>query len=284
MGRRLLNLTGVTACAALFTMAGCGDDDDQSDSGGGSAPKAFEISASGSGKNTKLTAPGSVPAGLTRITLRNSAKQPFAAQFVKVDGGQSLEQVAKAGEAWGDKAKPLPSWMTFAGGAPRALPGQESTATQVLTPGKYIAFDIETDAGTPFEVEQGDGTKGSLPAAPGGRVTASEYKFEASNLKSGKQRLLFENVGKEPHFMVAAPIKAGKTIADVRQFAKTEKGEDPIDEKGVVDTPVFDGGGRQVVTLNLEKTGKYALLCFVPDRKGGPPHVAKGMVSEAIVR
>lgn len=284
MARRLLNLTRLTACAAVLTMAGCGDDDDNGDSGGGSAPKALEISASGGGKNTKLTAPASVPEGLTRITLRNSATQPIAAQFVRVSGGQSLDQVAKAGEAWGEKAKPLPSWMRFVGGAPRAAPGQRSTATQVLTPGRYIAFDIESDSGVPFEVKRGDGATGTLPDATGGTVTASEYKFEASNLKTGTQPVLFENVGKEPHFMVAAPIKAGKSLADVRRFAKTEKGEDPIDEKGVVDTPVFDGGGRQVVTLNLKKKGDYALLCFVPDRKGGPPHVAKGMVSEATVR
>lgn len=84
--------------------------------------------------------------------------------------------------------------------------------------------------------------------------------------------------------MVAAPIKQGKTIADVRKFIKTEKGEEPIDEKGTVDTPVLEGGGSQVAQLNLKKKGKYALLCFVPDRKGGPPHVAKGMISEATVR
>ena len=37
-----------------------------------------------------------------------------------------------------------------------------------------------------------------------------------------------------------------------------------------------------MVNLDLKK-GKYALVCFIPDRQGGPPHVAKGMVSEATV-
>ena len=278
---RLFTLTALVASAAVFA-GGCGDDEDEG-SEGAAAPKALQITASGSGKNTKVSAPASVPAGLTRITLRNSAKQPVAAQFVKVSGGQSAEQVAKAGDAWGDKGGPLPTWMRLAGGTPRTLPGQSSTASQVLTPGKYFAFDIETDAAAPFEVEPGDGG-GSLPDAPGGTVAASEYKFEASNLRAGKHAILFENVGKEPHHMVAAPIKPGKTIADVRRYARTEKGEDPIDEKGVVDSPTIDGGGRQVLTLNLKKKGTYALLCFVPDRRGGPPHVAKGMVSEATVR
>jgi hypothetical protein len=37
-----------------------------------------------------------------------------------------------------------------------------------------------------------------------------------------------------------------------------------------------------VIDLEL-KRGKYALVCFVPDRKGGPPHAFKGMISEGFV-
>lgn len=40
----------------------------------------------------------------------------------------------------------------------------------------------------------------------------------------------------------------------------------------------------QITELDLARKGKYALLCFVSDRKGGPPHVAKGMVAEVTVR
>jgi hypothetical protein len=46
---------------------------------------------------------------------------------------------------------------------------------------------------------------------------------------------------------------------------------------------VIDGGESQVIDLQLKK-GNYALVCFIQDRKGGPPHAAKGMVSEADVR
>jgi hypothetical protein len=37
---------------------------------------------------------------------------------------------------------------------------------------------------------------------------------------------------------------------------------------------------RQTFEAEAE-SGTYALMCFVPDRKGGPPHAFKGMVSEA---
>jgi len=44
-------------------------------------------------------------------------------------------------------------------------------------------------------------------------------------------------------------------------------------------TPVLDGGVAQVTDLELKK-GKNVLLCFISDRAGGPPHVAKGMIAE----
>ena len=46
----------------------------------------------------------------------------------------------------------------------------------------------------------------------------------------------------------------------------------------------IDGGTKQITELDLTKKGKYALLCFVSDRKGGPPQVAQGMVGEITVR
>jgi hypothetical protein len=58
----------------------------------------------------------------------------------------------------------------------------------------------------------------------------------------------------------------------------------PLDFKNVAYTARIDGGTKQITELDLAKKGKYALLCFVSDRKGGPPHVAKGMITEVTVR
>ena len=65
-------------------------------------------------------------------------------------------------------------------------------------------------------------------------------------------------------------------------FLKEEKGEPPFSEEGGFDTAIVEGGTEQAFGANL-KPGKYALVCFIADRAGGPPHVAKGMVSEATV-
>ena len=45
---------------------------------------------------------------------------------------------------------------------------------------------------------------------------------------------------------------------------------------------MLDSGVKQVFQGTLQP-GKYALVCFLPDRAGGPPHVAKGMIVEVDV-
>ena len=48
---------------------------------------------------------------------------------------------------------------------------------------------------------------------------------------------------------------------------------------------MLDGGGSQVVTLDLKQAGTYAMLCFISDRQGGPPHsIGEGMLGEVEVK
>lgn len=263
---------------AALPIAACGDDNK---AGGDSAPAKVALELTGSGKNVKLTGPASVKAGPAEITLKNSAKGDGGAQIIRIEGNHTARDALAAGEAWGDKGKPLPAWVRLEGGALSTTAGKSSTVTQTLKPGKYVMADIESNAFAEFEVT-GDGG-GKEPKAPSARIDAVDYGFKSSGLKAGKNTVTFENKGKEPHFLVGLPIKPGKTIEDVKKFARTEKGEPPVDEKnGPFATALIDGGLKQTIEVELKK-GKYALLCFIPDRKGGPPHVAKGMVSEAVV-
>ena len=114
-------------------------------------------------------------------------------------------------------------------------------------------------------------------------IEAAEYDFTTSDLEAGSQQVRFDNNGEEPHHVVAAPLKPGRTIEDVKQFIKTENGEPPVQEDKSFDIAIVSGGESQLVDVRLE-SGDYALLCFVPDRAGGPPHAAKGMVSAATVQ
>ncbi len=86
--------------------------------------------------------------------------------------------------------------------------------------------------------------------------------------------------------MIAFPYNKGTTLADVKKAFKEQgepSGPPPLDFENITGTAVLEGGTKQVAELEL-KRGKYALVCFVSDRKGGPPHVAKGMVVEATVK
>lgn len=285
-----MNSTPLKTLAALAAIAlagaGCGSDDDEGDGGGGgqaAKPSRLAIELTGSGKNVTFEAPKSVRGGVATIEFTNSSGKRASAQLGYADGGHTGQEALAAAGAWAEQGKPLPPWAHTAGGTGPVEPGGTATVTQDLPPGEYFVLDVEAESGDEsagFFTVSGEG--GAELPAPASRVDAFEYRFEASGLQAGTTEVLFDNKGKEPHFLEAAPIAQGKTIADVRRFLETEKGQPPIDFERSVATPVIDGGLRQVIELELDG-GKYALLCFVPDRKGGPPHAVKGMISEATV-
>ena len=277
-----MNLKATLAATAALGLAaaGCGSDDDEKPGGGASKPTKMAIKLSGSGRQLEFTVPKSVKGGLVEMTFTNSTKKDASAQFVRAGKGHTAQEALQAGAAWGEKGKPLPEWAHVAGGFGQVKAGASNTATQQLPAGDYVVADLDSNTSAGFKV-----TGGGVSGSPSGQatITASEYKFEATGLQAGRKEVVFDNRGAEPHFVAAAEIRPGKTIADVQKFIRTEKGEPPINEQSGFSTAVLDGGLKQSVQFEL-KSGKYALLCFVPDRKGGPPHALKGMVSEATVR
>jgi hypothetical protein len=274
-------LAGATLIALVLAVAAAGGGDDDDDGGGEAAePKPLAIEATGSGRDVKLTVPKSVEAGPVSIRFTNSGRGARDAQLGRVDEGHTVEEALQAGGAWAEEGKPLPPWVHLAGGVGSTRAGDTATVTQVLEPGQYFVVDVDSNAFAPFEVT---GEGGGELEAPAARIDAVEYSFNSSGLQGGDQEILFDNKGREPHVLDALRIKPGKTLDDVRTFLEEEEGEEPIVEEDSYSTAILDGGVRQVVQFDL-KPGRYALLCFVPDRKGGPPHVEKGMLSEAEVR
>jgi hypothetical protein len=267
------------AAAGAFALAACGDDDE--DKAGG---KAKTLSVTLNAQN-RLQGPTSTEGGLVRLRFTNRSKLPYDLQLIKVDGNQSVQDVLKV-VASEEEGQPIPSWIHGAGGVGGTRPGQSETSTQVVEAGKYYLVAGPNDGPNAkpvtasLQVSGGDASA-ELPKGDA-TVTARDYAFSTSGLKAGKTTVEFVNSGKELHHVVAAPILPGKTLADVREFVRTEKGRPPIDFNNQASSPVLDGGKKQLIDLDL-KPGNYALLCFITDRKGGPPHVAKGMVSEARV-
>lgn len=270
-----------TAIVAVLAVGvgGCGDDDDD-DGPDRAQPARLAISLKTPGDEARFSLPDAVPAGLVRIEFTTDLEEEPTAQLLRYDGERTADEVAQAGEAWGGEGEALPDWLHLAGGAGAARPGETTVATQALAAGDYYVLDIETNTAAPLRVT-GEGEDGELPDAAG-RITMSEYSFDVQGLKAGSNEVLVTNAGKEPHLVAASPLKPGATIDDVRRSVE-EDTEPPIEDEGSFLTSIMDGGVRQVAELDLRK-GRYALICFVPDRAGGPPHVAKGMIGEAVVR
>ena len=285
----LKSMLALLAIAAVMPLAACGDDEVSAGGGGDETTESAESGqlAMTASSDAVIAVDGDAQAGVVAITLQNDGKEPASAQLIRVEGNHSEQEVKRA-LAEASKGGPIPGWFRAEGGPGTTNPGSSSTVTQELPAGTYYAINDEPDEPTftSFEVAD-DGDGGELPETTGTITALDEgrrnYSFEAEGLTAGRNTVLFENEGQQPHHVLALPMNEGATIEDVRRFVKTEKGRPPVDFAGGSYTSVIDGEGKSMaVDLEL-KQGDYALVCFISDREGGPPHAVKGMVSEATV-
>ena len=272
--------------AASLVVGACGEDDEP-EQAAAATPNKLAITASEAGKQSRLSIPRSVPAGLVTVELTNTGKVSHEAQLIRLDRGHTPHEALRVIAAEG---APSPAWIHAAGGtgarrrgSARRHNGCAQAPTYFRRPvperGTRVKFGVAT-----FKVN-GEADGGELPK-PTANVEAYEYGFRASGLNPGANTLKFRNTGSEPHHVIAAPYRPGATLAEVREAFKRDQGgaEPPLDFESVSSTARIDGGTEQITELDLKKPGKYALLCFVSDRKGGPPHVAQGMITEITVR
>lgn len=290
MRDKLKQTSGAPALALIVVasigLAGCGDH--FGDKQAAATPSKLAITATEAGKQLHLSVPRSVPAGLVTVELTNTGKAFHESQLIRLDPGHTLKDALKVIAAEG---APSPGWIHVAGGTGPAPPGGKRSATQRLRPGNYIAYDAPFQnegkglkfGVASFKVEGEAGGGGELRKAVA-KIEAYEYGFRTSGLAVGKNTIEFSNTGTEAHHVIAVPYKPGATLAEVRKAFRQDRGADPpLDFAHVSYTARIDGGTKQITELDLDKPGKYALLCFVSDRKGGPPHVAQGMIAEITV-
>ena len=280
---RVLVLT-LALFAATALVAGCGSDDDDDSS----EPSSLALEVSGSKDALELTAPADAEAGPAEITFTNNSDEDLDGQLVLVAEGEDRsdeEVVAELGKAV--EGQPVADWFQGAGGPGFAAKGESSTATLNLQAGNYY-FVPSTDGppATPLtkftvtgesdaELPEGDGT-----------VSAVEYSFSADGLTAGEQSLLLDNKGGTWHHFQAFKLKPDATIEQVEAVLSEDggppSGPPPFEEELPVESTVLEGGTSQLVDANLE-AGNYAFVCFIADKAGGPPHIAKGMISEVEV-
>ena len=280
MKQRTSRAYAILACSvaalAAFALVACGDEESQS----------LTYTVGGEGKASKVEGPTSAETGLAEITFSNEGKGEADLQLIRVEGDHSAEETVEGLEK-AMKGQPFPDWFFAGGGVGTIRAGDSQTVTQVLKPGTYYAFNTEGSQGPPdpksVPAMEVTGDESSDEVEGEATVSAIEYGFEADEVPSGEVEIDFENSGAQPHHLIASPLVGDSTAEEVEEFFKTNKGKQPISEKGTAATAVLEGGEGQSVTLDL-KPGRYAFYCFISDRQGGPPHALKGMVDEFEVK
>ncbi|MEA2901556.1 MAG: hypothetical protein QOH36_1443 [Actinomycetota bacterium] len=272
-------------------LAACGSDDDDAATSAGSEATELNVTVTEVGDQVRLDLPASIEGGIVNLTLTNSGEGVHSLQFVKVAGDHTTADII-AFLTNDEEGGPVPDWISEGGGIGSVAPGQTGKASFKLSAGKHIVWDDDTDANDKNNGTRGgiaeldvEGTgSGDLPDAVG-TVSAKEYEFTVQNLKAGATTIRFENTGKEFHHFIAAPMTEGATLDQVKAFFAAEgepPGPPPLDFEKGVGAPVLGAGNAMVANLLL-KEGNYAMVCFINDRAGGPPHFTLGMLQQVTV-
>lgn len=232
-------------------------------------------------------APDTVRAGLVTFEMTNAGKEPHHVWVARLDDGKTVGDLAAAMQQPGAP----PEWFVSVGG-PQDVSGAASSATVFLTPGNYVyicfvpgpdgAPHVAKGMLRPFTVAGEAPTRAaSLPPADV-TVRLVDYGFEFSApLTSGRRTLLIQNPSQQFHEMVIMKLAPGKTAADVAAWVERRDGPPPMRLAGGVTG--IDPGLEAVISADFEP-GEYALLCFLPDKADGRPHLAHGMVTQITVK
>jgi hypothetical protein len=230
-----------------------------------------------------LDSPDTLPEGAVTLRLVNQGKEFHHIWIARLEGGRTVDDVLAALKTHG----PLPEWVKDAGGpnAPRPE-GGENSATVTLVPGNYIvACLIPSADGIPHlmkgMVRPLTVVKTGRPApAPKGDVimTLRDYSFFFSRpLTAGTHVIEVRNEGTQWHEFELVQLAPGKTPHDVIAFIEHGIGSPPGLPIGGV-SPLMPGG---VSWFHADlQPGRYALICFLPDRKDGKQHFDHGMLQE----
>lgn len=279
------SLAGIAA-VSVAALAAC-KSDRQPPSTETGQPASAEAPASGSVTVTatdySFDGPAKLTAGTNTLHLVNHGKELHQLQLIKLGQGKTADDLVTALKSPG----PIPSWVTFVGGPNGIAPGAETSATEVLAPGNYAyvclipspdgAIHAAKGMVRPFEVA--GGSSASAAQLPPADVTIKlvDYDFRSSKpLTAGRQTILVQNEGPQPHEIVLVRLAPGKKIEDFAHWAETGlKGPPPAEPLGGV--AVLNKGEEGTFTVELTP-GDYGLICFVPDAKNGKPHLAHGMM------
>lgn len=280
----------VAVGALALTAAGCGG-------GGSDEPTKASVNVTEKGKGDyAVSFPKEIEGGAVQLTLDNSGNQaPHAAQLVQLQGGHTYAEASSIINS--ERPQEIPDWIRAYGGIGAVNPGQTGTATVKLDEGHYVLQD-DADNGSkqpPYTEFTVKGTNDADLPSSDAKVTAAttgqkapqpEYQWESSGLKAGDNTITFDSKGDEAlHILVAVPVTGNLTDDQIKQALESQNGPPPqgLDFQHASQTEVLDGGKQEVTKLHLN-AGKYAFICFLPDRdEPNKPHFSQGLLKQVTI-
>jgi hypothetical protein len=258
--------------------------DHQNAEGAGSGDAAVVFTAHDYG----FRGPDLLSAGLTTVRIVNQGQDLHHIQFLKLLHGKSAAEFRAAIAA--DSSR-LPDWVEYAGGPNANLPGSRASAILNLTEGDYVMMCwIPDKNGVPHValgmqkalfVRGGKPTKVSEPK-PSLVVKQIDYQFALSQrVTSGLQTIEVQNHGTQPHELVVVKLSPGATVRDA--IASFEPGASGPPKGQLVSGITGIEKGRRIYFTGEFESGRYGLICFVPDAVSGRPHFLHGMTAEFTV-
>lgn len=110
-------------------------------------------------------------------------------------------------------------------------------------------------------------------------MTAAEfaYQFDDSVITHGNLAFALSNEGQQFHELFLIKVNDEFTIDGLLQAG--EDAEPPGVEAQIAGTLAPPGESSNLVFINPLESGRYVMLCFIPDDNdpAGTPHVALGM-------
>jgi hypothetical protein len=225
--------------------------------------------------------PDTLPAGLTRLRLRNDGQELHHLQLVRLGDGFTIADLNDSFNAGNFTATPI----TYAGGPNVAPPGLTSEVLVNLTPGRYaiVCFIPSPEDGIAHRtkgmareiVVTGSAPALSPPAADV-ELVLDDYSFTFTPaISAGRHTIRVINAAQQPHEIVLVRLLPGRTIDDLHRFVQQRVGPPPFEPVG--GTLGLSKGEENYMTSEFTP-GDYVALCFVPDAADGKPHVAHGML------
>jgi hypothetical protein len=243
--------------------------------------------------------PATIPAGFTRLTMRNGGAEDHHAMFMRVNDDASLADLEAA--LTGPDIGAILAVSSSLGG-PVVGPGQQASVVADLEPGQYMVICLVPDAEgmphyvmgmqAPLEVTEAD----DGPPAPAADLTVELVDFgfvmESMELSPGQHIWEAPNVGEQLHELVVLRLAAGVTLEQLQPMLEamespaTPAGEAAASPPAMTGPPPFtviggvapmNPGHTNWALLDLEP-GEYVAICFVPDPESGLPHFALGML------